>query len=42
MINAAAGIVVDGKAQNLKKGLEKAAESVDSGAALDVLNQLAA
>ncbi|HBN45907.1 MAG TPA: anthranilate phosphoribosyltransferase [Candidatus Marinimicrobia bacterium] len=42
LINAAAGIVVDGKAQNLKKGLEKAAESVDSGAALDVLNQLAA
>ena len=25
-----------------KEGLEKAAESVDSGAALDVLNQLAA
>ena len=42
LINAAAGIVVDGKAQNLKKGLEKAAESVDSGAALDVLNQLVA
>jgi len=42
LINAAAGIVVGGKAQNLKGGLEKAAESVDSGAALDVLNQLAA
>ena len=41
LINAAAGIVVGGKAQNLRGGLEKAAESVDSGAALDVLNQLA-
>ena len=41
LINAVAGIVVGGKAQNLGGGLEKAAESVDSGAALDVLNQLA-
>jgi len=41
LINAAAGILVGGKAQNLKEGLEKAAEAVDSGSALDVLNQLA-
>ena len=42
LINAAAGIVVGGKAQNLKEGLEKAVESVDSGAALNVLNKLIA
>tara|TARA_B100001123_G_C15334326_1_gene1032278 strand:+ start:428 stop:1423 length:996 start_codon:yes stop_codon:yes gene_type:complete len=42
LINAAAGIVVGGKAQNLKEGLEKAVESVDSGAALNVLNKLTA
>ena len=41
LINAAAGILVGGKAQNLKEGLEKATEAVDSGSALDVLNQLA-
>jgi len=41
LLNAAAGIIVGGKAQNLKEGLEKAAESVDSGAALNILNQLA-
>ena len=40
LLNAAAGIVVGGKTQNLKEGLVKAAESVDSGAALNVLNQL--
>ena len=42
LINAAAGIVVGREAKNLKEGLEKAAESVDSRAALNVLNQLAA
>ena len=40
LMNAAAGIVVGGKAQRLKEGLAKAAESVDSGAALNVLTQL--
>ncbi len=40
LLNAAAGIVVGGKAQNLEEGLLKAAESVDSGAALNILNQL--
>ena len=41
LLNAAAGIVVGGKAQNLKEGLVKAYESVDSGAALNILTQLA-
>ena len=40
LINAAAGIMVGGKAQNLKEGLMKAVESLDSGAALNVLIQL--
>jgi len=40
LLNAAAGIIVDGKANNLKEGLERASEAVDSGAALNVLNQL--
>ena len=41
LLNAAAGIVVGGKAQNLKEGLVKATESVDSNAALYILTQLA-
>jgi anthranilate phosphoribosyltransferase len=41
LLNAAAGIVVGGKVQNLKEGLVKATESVDSGSALNILNQLA-
>ncbi|MBT5356523.1 MAG: anthranilate phosphoribosyltransferase [Candidatus Marinimicrobia bacterium] len=41
LLNAAAGIVVGGKAQNLKDGLEIAKESVDSREALNILNQLA-
>ena len=40
LVNAAAGIVVGGKAQNLKEGLMKAVESLESGAALNVLMQL--
>ncbi|MBT7084258.1 MAG: anthranilate phosphoribosyltransferase, partial [Candidatus Marinimicrobia bacterium] len=40
LLNASAGIVVSGNAQNLKDGLEIATESVDSGAALNILNQL--
>ena len=41
LLNAAAGIVVGGKTQNLKDGLVKATESVDSNAALNILTQLA-
>jgi anthranilate phosphoribosyltransferase len=41
LLNAAAGIVVGGKAQNLKEGLVKATESVASNAALNILTQLA-
>lgn len=41
LLNAAAGIVVGGKASTLKDGLLLAAESVDSGAAINILNQLA-
>ena len=40
LLNAAAGIVVGGKAQTLEEGLKLASESVNSGAALHVLNQL--
>ena len=40
LLNAAAGIVVGGKGQTLEEGLKLASESVDSGAALHVLNQL--
>ena len=41
LLNAAAGIVVGGKVQTLKEGLKLASESVNSGAALHVLDQLA-
>ncbi len=41
LLNAAAGIVVGGKASNLRDALILATESVDSGAALNVLNRLA-
>ncbi|MDP6400735.1 MAG: anthranilate phosphoribosyltransferase [Candidatus Marinimicrobia bacterium] len=41
LLNAAAGIVVGGKAQSLEEGFKLASESVNSGAALHVLNQLA-
>ena len=41
LLNAAAGIVVGGKAQTLEEGFKLASESVNSGAALHVLNQLA-
>ena len=40
LLNAAAGIVVGGKAKNLKEGLDKALESLDSGKALDILKRL--
>jgi len=41
LLNAAAGIVVGGQAETLKDGLESAKKSVDSGLALNILNQLA-
>ena len=41
LLNAAAGIVVGGQAKTLKDGLESAKNSVDSGVALNILNQLA-
>ena len=40
LINAAAAIFVAGLATDLKEGLERAAESVDSGAALEKLERL--
>ncbi|MBE9504161.1 MAG: anthranilate phosphoribosyltransferase [Proteobacteria bacterium] len=40
LLNAAAAIVVGGKAADLKEGLVKAAEVVDSGAALEKLARL--
>lgn len=40
LINAAAAIYVAGLSADLKEGLEKATESVDSGAALDKLERL--
>jgi len=40
LLNAAAGIVVGSKAKDLKDGLKIAKESVDSGSALNILNQL--
>jgi anthranilate phosphoribosyltransferase len=39
-LNAAAGIVVAGKASDMKQGLEIALDSIDSGAARDVLDEL--
>ncbi len=39
-LNAAAGIMVGGHARDLKEGLEFAERSIDSGAAMNVLNQL--
>ena len=39
-LNAAAGIVVAGKADDMSQGLEIAFESIDSGAARDVLDEL--
>ena len=42
LLNSAAALVTAGKAADLKEGLAVAAESIDSGAALEKLNQLAA
>ena len=40
LLNAAAGIVAGGKADNLENGLEIAANSIDSGSALEKLEGL--
>jgi anthranilate phosphoribosyltransferase len=40
LLNAAAALVVTGKAQDLKEGLAVAAHSVDSGAALAALEEM--
>ncbi len=40
LLNAAAGIVVGGKAKSLKEGMKKATESIDSGAANEIMNKL--
>jgi len=42
ILNAAAGILIGSKAENWEGGIQMARESVNSGAALDKLNQLAA
>ena len=42
ILNAAASLVVAGKAENLASGAEMAAKAIDSGAAMDVLNRLIA
>ncbi|NDA37613.1 MAG: hypothetical protein EBX80_03700 [Acidimicrobiia bacterium] len=39
-LNAAAGIVVAGKAEDMAQGLEIAFDSIDSGSARDVLDDL--
>ena len=41
LANAAGGIVVGGKARDLREGAELARESIDGGRALDKLNGLA-
>jgi anthranilate phosphoribosyltransferase len=40
LINAAFGIRVSGKSDSLKQALEMAVESIDSGAAMEALNQM--
>jgi len=42
MLNAAAGLVVGGKAADLREGVSMAGESLDNGAAQDVLDKLIA
>ncbi|MCE5197625.1 MAG: anthranilate phosphoribosyltransferase, partial [Armatimonadota bacterium] len=39
LLNAAAALVVAGKADDLRAGIEVAAKSIDSGAAMDALNR---
>ena len=38
-LNAAAGLVITGKAANLEEGLHLAGQAIDSGAALAVLDR---
>ena len=40
LLNSAAGILVGGKAKTFEESLDLAKESIDSGAALKVLNRL--
>ncbi|HWR31326.1 MAG TPA: anthranilate phosphoribosyltransferase, partial [Negativicutes bacterium] len=40
LLNAAAALVVAGKAEDIKDGLKIAAESIDSGAALAKLDRM--
>ena len=40
LLNAAAGLVVAGRAKDLKQGVEQAAKSIDSGAAKARLDRL--
>jgi anthranilate phosphoribosyltransferase len=42
LMNAGAAIYVSGQTQSLQAGIQKAAEVIDSGAALEKLNQLIA
>ena len=42
LMNAGAGLLVAGLAENLKDGAEKAAQSIDSGAAKQALEKLIA
>jgi anthranilate phosphoribosyltransferase len=42
LLNSAAGLVVAGRADNLRDGAELAARSIDSGAARQVLDRLVA
>lgn len=40
LMNSAAGVIVGGKASDLKEGLEVARESIDSGKAYEKLQKL--
>jgi len=40
LVNSAAGIMVGGKADNFKEGIQIAKESIDSGAAYNKLKEL--
>lgn len=40
LINSAAALVVGGKAADLKEGVERAVEAIDSGRAVDLLNRM--
>ncbi len=42
LLNAAAGLLVAGKADTLRDGIDMAAASIDSGAAMRALDALAA